>query len=373
MRLPTIRPMACTTLPPDHIAWTDNEWLCEEKIDGTRRLFYKDKLTSKFISRRISVVDGKQVDKTNRLTHLIDALKDIPHGTILDGEICGPEGHRNSNYTTSVIGSLPARAKQVQEENGYVEFIVFDILYLRGKDLRKTSLRKRRQILKDILFRFTKSPYISQNVSTIKNKAAFYHKITRRGKDQGNEGVVFKYLPSFYDSYSMAKEYRSPYWKKHKHKASWEVIICGFTKPQKHSINVKGQQVVNKNHAKRWISGLVIGQYVRVKKWDPRLITDILKGYTKAHATITDVTEFCRQNVITREGKRYIIQPLGVTTGMNELVRDLISRRKPDYYGKVIEIEANERTKNMAWRHPRFMKFREDKPKELVMLRKGES
>lgn len=50
--------------------------------------------------------------------------------------------------------------------------------------------------------------------------------------------------------------------------------------------------------------------------------------------------------------------------GLSDDLREKVWRNKGNYSGKLVEVEYHEMTPDLSLRHPRFMKFREDKPFE---------
>ena len=103
----------------------DSKYVVEEKIDGCRYFLIGDR----FFSTRVSEKTGFPVEKTENFPHLVKtfAAAELNH-IILDGEICIP-GKKSQDVTT-ITGSLPDEAIRKQEEFGWVEYRVFDILRL---------------------------------------------------------------------------------------------------------------------------------------------------------------------------------------------------------------------------------------------------
>ena len=131
---------------------------------------------------------------------------------------------------------------------------------------------------------------------------------------EGGEGVMAKDLSSPY----LSK--RSDSWRKIKEVDTYDFVILGFTQG-------KGR------HSKR-VGAIVYGVY--------------------------------------EEGK---LIPLGKSSGMTDEERNDMVRNPQKYIGKVAEFDAQELTKDLAMRFPRFRQLRLDKnPKEVTMedLRDGQ-
>ena len=385
MILPALRPMKAATLKPNAEAWDSVDWIFEPKLDGVRQLCYVDDRGVRFKSPRISVQTNTFVDNTARVPHLVKQLKKIPSGTILDGEICSPAsmGLSNSNYVMTLLKPLPEKAIERQKQHGWLEYHIFDILYLNGKDLRKKPLSFRKKKLRN-LFKSTllDKPELKEveyvGATLYKNSEPTHeqkHKLLKETLDRGGEGVVAKELNSTYitrDAKSRT-EYRSPYWRKLKKYATYDTVIVGFTHPDKTSTKVSGEVSSNRNYERGWYSGVVVAQYIPRKDFDYKRTLDLLKTYRKAHATYEAVIAYCTSHHSRINGKTYMLQPYGVIVGMNDAIRRLMSEKPNDYIGKTIEIGANERfTDTRAFRHPRFVRMREDKPPELCVYREDE-
>ena len=180
MRFPDwVVPMAAT-LTQDRFAGPD--WIFERKYDGIRLLAFRKRDNVRLFSR-------------NQLPQEYPAVADaILHldadDVILDGEV--DWGGRN------------------------VQYHVFDILWLNGRDLMQLPLMERRAILHDLRLR---SPLHA--VAEITGEKPW-----DRACREGWEGVIAKRRDSPYE------HRRSPHWLKMKCEASQELVVGGFTDPQ---------------------------------------------------------------------------------------------------------------------------------------------
>jgi ATP-dependent DNA ligase len=294
--------------------WADSNFInenfvAEVKKDGSRYLLYIDELgKSKLLSRRISDVTGEYVDKTLHCPHLTRVLvpKEL-YGTIIDGELVHPNTEK-SDATTSIMGCTPERAVQKQNEEGWLEYHVYDIPKFGNNDLRQIPLKKRKEFLKkvvNILFS-NKVPVVMVQSVPASEAKKLYEAVTNRG----GEGIMLKSLNASYGSG----------WFKVKKVKTWDVIITGFEKPQQFSKKSNGE-------------------VSETSYWKEKLIGAIKFGLYKNGQIIE----------------------LGTCSGMSESMRRDFSQNKESYIGKVIEIKAQERTKKGAFRSPRFIRIREDK------------
>jgi bifunctional non-homologous end joining protein LigD len=180
-------PMAATLTQE---RFTGPEWLFERKLDGIRMLAFKNGADVRLYSR-------------NRLPQhyprVADAISKLPvNDVILDGEAAWD---RSTSLAAGPAG---------------VEYHVFDILWLNGRDVRSLPLDERGALLKTLPLR---APL---------GRVAEVHdeKPWERASSEGWEGVIAKRRDSRYE------HRRSPHWLKMKCEASQELVVGGFTDPQ---------------------------------------------------------------------------------------------------------------------------------------------
>lgn len=297
--------------------WDDNnEWIAEAKLDGSRYLWHIENDRNYLTSRRISVKTGQYVEKSDCIPHLRDLkLKNFKSTIILDGEIMVPNSwEKISSSVTSIVGSLPERAIELQEEHGYLEYHIFDILFYEGEDCREYSLSKRQNFFKAVYYEsyLFNNQYIKLIESTMKDKKLYYEKIVK----DGGEGVVLKNLNSIY-----GKD-----WIKVKKEETWDVVIIGYKDAKEYTEKVSGEKSISKFYERGWIGAIEFGQY--------------------------------------KDGN---LNSYGYCSGMTEDVRAEISNNKEKYIGQTIEMKAQQRLKSGHFRHPVFVRFRQDKsPEECI-------
>ena len=173
-----IEPMAAT-LTQDR--FTGPEWIFERKFDGIRLLAFKRGQDVRLFSR-------------NRLPQhipsIVEAIMKLPmDDAILDGEVTW---------------------------RGNVEYHVFDVVWLNGRDVRSLPLDERRALLTALPFR----PPL-QRVATLDDPEPWV-----RACSEGWEGVIAKRRDSSYE------HRRSPHWLKMKCEATEDFVVGGFTDPQ---------------------------------------------------------------------------------------------------------------------------------------------
>lgn len=308
--------------------WASEEWGAQEKYDGSRYALNEGSL----ISRHTSVKTGQAVDKTANVPHLVEQLKLIlgsTKGNVVDGEIVHSNGWGSSQ---SAMGSLPDRALEWQQENGFVKYKVFDIILLKGKEVWKYPYKDRHEILQEALdvkhlHLENKYIYVPKLVTKEKLKRELYAKILERG----GEGVILKKMDSPYEFD------RSKAWIKIKRVDTYDVVVCGYS------------------DAKEWYAepgttghdGILYKDGRKTKFFEKGLIGAIKFGlYDKKTGKVVEV---------------------GQCSGMDDETREEISKNKDKCIGRVMEMMANERMPTGGFRHPRFLRWREDKAKEQCL------
>lgn len=305
--------------------WESESTVAENKFDGSRYLMQVGIGESRFTSRHISKKTGLFVEKADNVPHLRDlfaqeGIDTSLQGCVFDGEIVYKDTiHSKSMDVTKIMGSLPSRAVEIQNEQGKLDYFVFDILFDQGEDIRHFPYKVRRTILLNHL-KDLEDPKKHLNITPVEteNKKQFYEDII----EAGGEGVILK-------------DIHAPYgknWAKVKRSAAWDVIIMGYEEPTKVTKKVSGEESLSHYYEKGWIGAIKFGQYFGGK-----------------------LIEF------------------GTTSGIDEALREELSINGDKYIGKVIEIGAQERiAKTGRFRHPRFLRFRPDKNVEQCVYRPGE-
>ena len=191
MKSPLYLPSRCTSALPEDF---DKPYLiAEEKMDGARYLLYlgenvdpyeKQSLNA-LLSRRVSVIDAKHVDKTENIPHIAGFNYEGLEGTVLDGEI-KLQG-REFAETNSIMNSSPKLAIEKQKSRGWVTYSVFDIIAFRGKDVRMLPLSKRRKILEEVVRRMD-----NEHVHCIDQIEVGIEKYFQDIVAAGGEGVIIK-------------------------------------------------------------------------------------------------------------------------------------------------------------------------------------
>src|SRR5713101_1285904 len=134
----SFEPMLCEKAeqPPE-----GPEWRYELKLDGYRAIGFKTDGQARLWSR-----NGK--DFIRRFPEVAKAIASLPEDTAIDGEIVALDADGKPSFAL-----LQGFAKSAAP----VVFYAFDLLILRGKDLRLSPLAERRKRLRKIVDRLPES------------------------------------------------------------------------------------------------------------------------------------------------------------------------------------------------------------------------
>lgn len=241
-----------------------------------------------------------------KLPYVCEELREVfPPGTVLDGEIVAlqpADGDRIVNdfeHVQSIMLSKPQRAIEVAEEVRPLDYIIFDLLFYGGADLRKFTYTERRRRL-ELAIGGTgdlEHSFLTRSLpASIAEHDRFY--------EMGFEGSIIKNYESTYENGARGKG-----WFKIKPQASIDAIIVGFTEGE----------------------GKYVGKIGSIRFAQPDPASGIM---------------------IER----------GTCSGMTDELRDAISKDRDDYINKVIEVAHMGTYKgSVSLRHPQFKRFRDDK------------
>jgi len=355
--------------------WDNHNWVCERKYDGSRYLCRIENDEVRFVSRQKSRQTGLPVDKTENVPHLVEIFSDFPNGTIFDGEIITHE-NGNSNEVTSIMGSKPERAIQLQKERGWLKYVVFDVLYYDGTDFRNQPYKVRRKAVEQLIDGFlinnfshsergNGSDYVFPAPIIKDNKKAFYKKVV----EEGGEGVMLK---NIHKPYIVGKK-PTDTWLKVKKYATYDVVILGYTEPTKeytgnypddwqywetaagkiHHTKESALQCeysmapITKDYYMGWIGAVIFGQWIPQDQYEERVKEKKLKP----------------SNIMEEiNGVPHYLVEIGQTDGLSDEWKEKFTENQQFYLGKVMEVGGMEQLPDTyAIRHPRFIRIREDK------------
>lgn len=347
-------PMKPKAVEPDKIPWTDLNYMWDVKYDGDRRTLSigEDKIA--FTSRGISKKTGFPVDKADNIPHIAAAILDCSlEKTIFDGEITHPLGFE---YVRKIMGSLPEKAIKDQEEFGYTQYVIFDIICYKGRFVTDMPYKERRMLLQEIVSNYIDSDYIGISKVYPGGNEKMLRNILTDIIIAGGEGMVAKHVDSHYrlsDEKCLVTLKNG--WIKIKRDFVGDFVITGY-EPAK--IIYDGNSIDTHEFWMDEDSGFFYNLFGE---------DEAESLSTKKNINLVPITKYHYYGWIGalryseyREGK--LIDMGTVSSGLTEDVRENITMNKDDYLNKVIQLSAMERDKKTTYlRHPVLDKFRPDK------------
>ncbi|RYG44916.1 MAG: DNA ligase D, partial [Chitinophagaceae bacterium] len=204
--------------------FSDKDWIFEVKWDGYRAVGETGQKEVRLYSRN-------GIDFSGRFPAIQQALQKIKHKAILDGEIVllndknVPDFQKLQHYENHL--------------NFPLVYYVFDLLKLDGKSTEKLTLLERKKLLKKLLGK-NKTIRYCDHIET--DGTGFLE----QAKAQGLEGIIAKKKDSRYTEGIRSKE-----WLKIKNVQSTEIVIAGYTRPRGER-NHFGSLILANKKGKTW-------------------------------------------------------------------------------------------------------------------------
>lgn len=375
-------------------------------------LYFQSAYTRCF-SRRVSVKTDWFCENTDALPHLRDVCIPELEGTVIDGEMFIP--NRPFKDVSSTLNCTWDKAVDRQEELGKIVFHAFDILYYKGIRVEMLPLKRRKELLRRVVEKAHSSyiefvdyqqcgksistvPYESKhgNLSEVFNNLGeakhsyphFYNEMLKLGGNfhSLSPRAFYEYIVATGGEGVMVKPINGKYY----HKRSWEfskikkfmtkdVVIIGFTEPTKeykgkfpkdrwdYWCDKKGEIRLSVDKVKD-LSAKELKASGRVpvsKFWFEDWIGTIRYGVIITPEEQSRLAKNKKFNIVPmklEDGNTYNVLEVGECSGFDEEVRKLLSSDPNKFIGTTIEIGCNELFRDTGkMRHPRFIRFREDK------------
>lgn len=184
-----------------------DDWSYEVKFDGYRALAFKNKSDIHLLSRN-------EKDFVGKFPEIAEAVSELKvSDCLLDGEIVALDEKGRSSF--QLLQRL-----EMGDGRPPLFFYVFDILKLKGRDLRKRPLEERKTILETVL---KDAPTVIRFSGLLPGKPK---ELLAHVRKLGLEGLIAKRRGSLYESGE-----RSGAWAKIKLQQEQEVVIGGYTPP----------------------------------------------------------------------------------------------------------------------------------------------
>jgi len=179
------------------------DWQYELKLDGYRALAIKS-------SGKVHLRSRNDNDFSGRYSEITEALAPMPDETVLDGEVVALDESGKPSF--SVLQNYGSAGVPLN-------FYIFDVLVLRGEDLTREPLTKRRELLEQHVLAALDEP-----IRYSPGLQASLADLIRSVKAQGLEGLVAKKRNSCYEPGQ-----RSGAWQKMRINRGQEFVIAGYT------------------------------------------------------------------------------------------------------------------------------------------------
>jgi len=199
---PAYKPMLATLVDEP---FDDKSWVFEIKWDGFRLITEKG-------GRRVTLWSRNGINVTTKYAVLLPALQQIEGSCVIDGELCALDTNGRSRF------QLLQNALKKKERLLYV---VFDALFVGGRDIRRKPLLERKEILKALL---PSDPLLRYS----DHVAEFGKREFAEAQRAHEEGVIAKRMAGLYYSGVRTRE-----WLKFKAVHEQEVVIVGYTEPRR--------------------------------------------------------------------------------------------------------------------------------------------
>jgi ATP-dependent DNA ligase len=168
-----IEPMECLSVSklPESVTW-----IWEIKLDGYRALAVKSPTGLTLFSR-----NRKSLNR--QFPSLVEALADLPEGTVIDGEVVAIDGSGRPDL--NLLQNFRAEASRIH-------YYVFDLLCWKDRDLTRVPLVERRGLLKALVVVRDERIRITDYVEAAPKD------LLAAVREQGLEGIVGKQKGSHY-------------------------------------------------------------------------------------------------------------------------------------------------------------------------------
>ena len=173
----------------------------EVKLDGYRGVAVKSGTGVTLFSRR-------KKSFNRQFPHIVQALADLPEGTVVDGEVVAVDESGRPNF--NLLQNFRAEASRIQ-------YYVFDLLCWKDRDLTRVPMVERRALLKSLVVIPDKRIRIADYFDAPPKD------LLSAVREQGLEGIIGKRKDSLYQPGK-----RSGAWIKYRVNRGQEFVIGGY-------------------------------------------------------------------------------------------------------------------------------------------------
>jgi len=295
-------------------------FIMEPKYDGCRVRIFFGATENAVLSGRRSVVTQKYSDRSDNFPHIRDAVVPELAGTILDCELLAPSSQIWTstpdkvtdsllNASVSLMNSGPEKAAAAQDRHGLAQVFAFDLIALNGAATTSHTLGLRRRMLEAAIELLHLNVEASEEWAELVPHWDSNPLTIERALEEGLEGVIVKDLSS---AYTPGK--RVGWWKVKAYRTG-DFFISGFEEGE------------NGNKGK---------------------VGSVCFSYVASDGSFVEAGKFGNISDELREELSGIDENGDVMMNLG-------------FYGLVVEIMAQARTKTGRLRHAHLVRFRPDK------------
>jgi bifunctional non-homologous end joining protein LigD len=193
-----IEPMECT--PVSKLLDGPN-WIYEIKLDGYRAVAVR-------FGDSIDLFSRRRKSFNSQYPYIVEALCDLPHDTVVDGEIVALDDEGKPNF--NLLSQFRSAASRIH-------YFIFDLLICQGRDLTRLPLRERRELMKSHLKLCSPRIRIAEPFEVAAND------MLAAVRQQQLEGVIGKRKDSLYEPGK-----RTGSWVKCRVNRGQELVIGGY-------------------------------------------------------------------------------------------------------------------------------------------------
>jgi bifunctional non-homologous end joining protein LigD len=184
-------------------------WVFEIKLDGYRAVAVKS-------DRSVSLFSRRHKSFNDRYPHLVEALGELPEGTVVDGEVVALDDSGRPNF--NLLAHFRSGASRIH-------YFIFDLLVCDDRDLTKLPLNERRELMKSVLRLRSPRVRIAEQFEVTASE------MLAAVRQQQLEGVIGKRTDSLYEAGK-----RTGAWVKCRANRGQEFVIGGYV-PGSHGID----------------------------------------------------------------------------------------------------------------------------------------
>lgn len=340
MTVEYVPPMLAHNKPADLSLLEDDMYWAQEKLDGERRLFFV--ADSFHMTGRRLLKNGDVSDVIDKVPHILEHPICKLSDSVFDGELMHPKGFQS---LAKVMRSSTEKALDVQADTGELVYHVYDILFHQGVNLLEMPYQNRYDILKQMFHYFPKdgSVVLVPSYTTTQEKKVLYASVYA---DETKEGLMFR---NRFSTYQQGK--RSPDLLRLKKEFTEDVFITALLPSTK---EYTGKNIASWSYWQHPTTQEKREGERPTDEWEP-----VTRNYFH---DLPGAFAFAQYDT---DGNVHV---LGNCSGFEREVAEDMKANPGDWLDHVVEIKANERFASNHFRHPRFLRRRDDKNKEQCIF-----